>query len=71
MLKKHATAAKKRAIQRHKVTENLTVTVNAKIMLTKVDPKVCPVSRAVLCIPPAAPVLDTGVAITITMLLGV
>ena len=43
----------------------------ANTIVIIVDPNVCPVNRAVLCIPPAAPVRSTGVAITITILLGV
>lgn len=63
--------AKPNAIHIHTFTERLIEAIKAKIILTIVEPRVWPVSRAVLCIPPAAPVRSTGVAITITILFGV
>ena len=43
----------------------------ANTRVTRVAPRVCPTRRAVLCIPPAPPVRWIGVAMTITILLGV
>lgn len=71
MLNSPATIAMPRAVYRHMFTDFDGTGIEAKIIVTSVAPRVCPTSRAVLCIPPAPPVRRTGVAMTITMLFGV
>ena len=59
------------AIYRHASIDCSRLGMTAKIIVTTVAPNVCPVRRAVLCIPPAPPVRLIGVAMTMTILLGV
>ena len=70
-LKIAAIAAKQTASQRQTCTDAIITVGKAKTKVTRVAPKVWPTSRAVLCIPPALPVRCIGVAITMTILLGV
>ena len=63
--------AKQMLMIRQILTAFSSIATSANTELTMVAPKVCPTSRAVLCIPPAPPLRLTGVAITITMLFGV
>ena len=71
MLNIPAMREKQTAADRQNFTAVMPDAVMANMRVTEIAPNVWPTSRAVLCIPPALPVRWTGVARTMTILLGV